>query len=190
MRFIPTCIEGSLIIEPERIEDERGFFARTFCVREFANHGLETAFVQASISYNRNAYTLRGMHFQSQPNAEAKLVSCRAGVMYDVVVDLRPESPSFRRWFAVELTPVNARMIYVPANCAHGFMTLTDNTEVFYQMTTFHEPSLDRGLRWDDPIIGITWPRNPVIMSKRDTELPGFTEVAGRVVAARKPSVR
>jgi dTDP-4-dehydrorhamnose 3,5-epimerase len=174
MRFFPTCIEGSKIVETQRVEDDRGSFERLFCAREFADHGLATRFVQSSISRSHQARTLRGMHFQSPPNPESKLVSCRAGAIFDVVADLCLHSPTYGKWFGVELTPTNGKMVYVPEGCAHGFMTLEDDTEVYYQMTAYYVPELARGFRWDDKDVGISWPFTPAFISDRDAKLPIF----------------
>lgn len=172
MRFIETEIKGAFIIEPELIEDERGFFARTFCQEEFKAHGLNFRVVQCNISFNKKRGTLRGMHYQIAPYQEAKLVRCTRGAIYDVIIDLRPESPTFKQWIAVELTAENRRMLYVPEGFAHGFQTLEDNTEVFYQMSEFYHPECARGVRWDDPAFGIEWPIITPILSERDRSYP------------------
>jgi len=156
--FIETKLKGAFIIEPERLEDERGFFARTWCQREFAAHGLNPRLVQCNISFNKKKGTLRGMHYQVAPYEEAKLVRCTMGAIYDVIIDLRPDSPTFRQWITVELTAKNRRMLYIPEGFAHGFQTLVDSTEVFYQMSEFYHPECARGIRWDDPVFGIEWP--------------------------------
>src|SRR5665648_637609 len=140
MRFTETRLKGAFIIEPERLEDERGFFARTFCQKEFEAHGLNPRIVQCNISYNKHKGTLRGMHYQVVPMAEAKLVSCTRGAIYDVIIDLRPESPTYCQWFAEELNAENRKMIYIPESFAHGFQTLEGETEVFYQMSEFYSP--------------------------------------------------
>jgi len=186
MRFTPTAVAGAMIVEAQRTEDERGFFSRVFCAREFAAQGMESAFVQASVSRNRRARTLRGMHFQAQPHPEAKLISCRAGAIFDVVADMRMHSPTFGRWFGVELTAENGKAVYVPEDCAHGFMTITDESEVFYQMTALYVPELARGFRWDDPTVGISWPHAPGVISERDKSLPDFVTVAQEIAAGQK----
>ncbi len=168
MIFSETKLAGAFIIEPERLEDERGFFARTWCQREFEAHGLNPRLVQCSISFNRKKATLRGMHYQVAPYEEAKLVRCTRGAIYDVIVDLRPESPTFKQWVGVELTVENRRMLYIPEGVAHGFQTLADNTEVFYQMSEFYHPESARGVRWDDPEFGIEWPMTPTAISDKD----------------------
>lgn len=158
MRFIETKLSGAYIIVPEPIEDERGFFARTFCSREFEAHGLNPCVAQCNISFNKKKGTLRGMHYQVAPNAEAKLVRCIRGAIYDVIIDLRSESPTYKEWIAVELTANNRIMIYVPEGFAHGFQTLLDDTEVFYQMSEYYIPESALGIRWDDPAFRIVWP--------------------------------
>ena len=168
MIFHETRLKGAFIIEPERLEDDRGFFARTFCIEEFRKHGIEFRVVQCNISFNKKKGTLRGMHYQIAPYEEAKLVRCTRGAIYDVIIDLRPESPTFKQWIAVELTAENRRMLYVPKGFAHGFQTLEDNTEVFYQMSEFYHPEYARGVRWDDPAFGIEWPIKEIIVSAKD----------------------
>ncbi|HEX8243788.1 MAG TPA: dTDP-4-dehydrorhamnose 3,5-epimerase, partial [Longimicrobium sp.] len=158
MIFTATELAGAWIVDPERLEDERGFFARTFDAGEFARRGLRSAFPQCSVSFNARAGTLRGMHFQAEPHAEAKLVRCTAGAVYDVIVDLRPESPTRLRWIGVELSAANRRALYVPEGCAHGFQTLADASEVFYQISVPYAAESARGVRWNDPAFGITWP--------------------------------
>ncbi len=173
-----------MIVELQRAEDDRGFFERIFCAREFADHGLATVFVQSSISRSNHARTLRGMHFQSPPHPEGKLVSCRAGAIFDVVADLCLHSPTYGKWFGVELTPTNGKMVYVPEGCAHGFMTLADHTDVHYQMTAYYVPELARGFRWDDEDVGISWPFTPAVISDRDCQLPIFSTAAHERMAA------
>lgn len=174
MKFTPAGLDGACIIDIEPLADERGFFARTFCRDEFAAHGLRTDFVQCNTSFNRQRGTLRGMHFQRQPHAEAKLVRCTRGAIHDVIVDLRPESPGFRRWVAVELTAGNHRMLYVPEGCAHGFQTLADDSEVFYQMAAMYRPEAAAGVRWNDPAFAIRWPLPDPIVSARDAGYGDF----------------
>ena len=169
MIFIETELKGAFIIEPEQLEDERGFFARTFDQKEFEAHGLNPRVAQCNISFNRKKGTLRGMHYQIAPYEEAKLVSCSRGAIHDVIIDLRPNSPTLKQWIAVELTAENRRMLYVPEGFAHGFQTLEDNTEVFYQMSEFYHPECAKGVRWDDPAFGIEWPRvEKRIISEKD----------------------
>ena len=174
MKFTETILNGAFVIEPERIEDERGFFARTFCHREFEDHDLKPNLLQCSVSFNRKRGTLRGMHFQVAPHAETKLVRCTRGAIYDVVLDLRPQSATFRRWVAVELSAENGLMLYIPEGLAHGFQTLADNAEVFYQMTDYYAPEFTRGVCWNDPAFAIKWPMPPEVISDKDREHPRF----------------
>jgi dTDP-4-dehydrorhamnose 3,5-epimerase len=167
--FFETKLKGLHIIEVEKREDERGFFARTFCQHEFEAHGLNPLIAQCSVSFNRRKGTLRGMHYQVAPSEETKLVRCTRGAVYDVAVDLRRDSPTFKQWVAVELTAANRRMLYLPKSVAHGFQSLVDDTEVFYQISEFYDPESTRGLRWNDPAFGIVWPEvENRILSERD----------------------
>lgn len=175
MIFAPTALVGAFVIELERREDERGFFARSYCQREFEAHGLDPAVVQCNVSFNRRRGTLRGMHWQEEPHGEAKLVRVTRGALWDAIVDLRPDSPSHCRWVGVELTAENHRALYIPRGFAHGFQTLTDDVEVFYQMSAFYVPEAQRGVRWDDPAFGIEWPILPPFLSVRDATYPDFT---------------
>lgn len=168
MNFVETKLKGAYLIELEISADERGFFARTFCQKEFEVRGLNPKMLQCSISFNKSKGALRGLHYQANPHEEAKLIRCTRGAIYDVIVDLRPESPTYRQWIAVELTQENRKAVYVPEGCAHGFQTLTANTEVFYQISQFHRPEAARGVRWNDPVFGITWPEDQRIISPRD----------------------
>ena len=152
--------------------DERGFFARSYCAQEFSSHGLESRIVQCNISFNRRAGTLRGLHYQAEPHREAKLVRCTMGAIYDVIVDIRPESPTYLQWFALDLNADNRCMLFVPPGFAHGFQTLRDGSEVFYQMSEFYHPGSARGLRWDDPRLAIRWPLPEPILSERDRSFP------------------
>lgn len=174
MIFDPTPIPGAFLIDPERLADERGFFARSFCQREFAAQGLVTEWAQTNISYNRAKHTLRGMHFQAAPHDEAKLVRCTAGAIFDVILDLRPESPAYKRHVAVELSAKNRRMIYVPPRCAHGFLTLAADSELLYYISKPFEPAAGRGVRWNDPAFGIPWPAEPAVLNPRDRDYPDF----------------
>ncbi len=174
MIFTETKLKGVCIIEPERLEDERGFFARTFCAKEFEARGLNPRMVQCSISFNKKKGTLRGMHYQAEPHAEDKVVRCTAGAIYDVAVDLRPESPTFKQWVAAELSASNRKMLYIPAGFAHGFQTLTDNSEVFYQMSEFYHPESARGVRWNDPAFRIVWPSENPTISPKDRNILDF----------------
>lgn len=177
MIFRETKLKGAFIIELKRLEDERGFFARTFCQEEFRAHGLNPRVVQCNISFNKQKGTLRGMHYQIAPYEEAKLVRCTRGAIYDVIIDLRPESPTFKQWVAAELTAENRRMLYVPEGFAHGFQTLEDNTEVFYMMSEFYHPECAKGVRWDDPAFGIKWPiTSNVTISVKDRNYPDFEQ--------------
>jgi dTDP-4-dehydrorhamnose 3,5-epimerase len=174
MIFVETQLPGAFIIEPEPASDARGFFARTFCADEFAEGGLNPSIAQCSVSFNQRRGTLRGMHYQSAPFEEAKLVRCTAGVIHDVILDLRPFSPSFRRWIAIELSAANRRMLYIPAGIAHGFQTLEDASEVFYQISKPYVPEHACGVRWDDPAFAIRWPLGDPILSERDRSYPDF----------------
>lgn len=174
MIFTEIALQGVWIVDLQQINDERGFFARSFCRDEFAARGLKTAVAQCNVSFNKVKGTLRGMHFQLPPKAEAKLVRCTRGAIYDVIIDLRPESSTYCRWVAVELTGENRRALYVPEGCAHGFQTLEDDSEVFYQMYEFFAPESAAGVRWDDPLFRIDWPlKNPVVSAK-DQSYPDF----------------
>lgn len=175
MEFTETKIPGAWIIESVPQTDARGWFARSWCRREFAEHGLDTGLAQCSVSFNARKGTLRGMHFQAGPHAECKLVRCLAGVLHDVVVDLRPDSPGFKQWAAVELTAENHRALYLPKGVAHGFQTLADDTLVHYQISEFYESATARGVRWDDPAFGIEWPVAEPILSDMDRDWPVFT---------------
>jgi dTDP-4-dehydrorhamnose 3,5-epimerase len=156
--FVETGLKGAFIIEPERLEDERGFFARTWCKREFESHGLSSRLLQCSVSFNARQGTLRGMHFQRAPHQEAKLIRCTMGAIYDVIIDLRPGSSTFKEHVAVELTAQNHLMLYAPEGFAHGFITLADNSEILYQMSEFYAPGHAGGVRWNDPAFAIPWP--------------------------------
>jgi dTDP-4-dehydrorhamnose 3,5-epimerase len=174
MKFIETDLADAFLIEVEPSQDERGFFARSFCRREFEAHGLDPALVQCNISYNRRSGTLRGMHFQRPPFEETKVVRCTSGAIFDVIVDLRPDSRTFMRHVAVELTAENRRQLYVPKGFAHGFQTLTDDSEVFYQMSDFYVAEATAGLRWNDPLLNIRWPREVTVISPRDAAYADF----------------
>jgi dTDP-4-dehydrorhamnose 3,5-epimerase len=174
MLFESTLLGGCWIIGIEPHHDERGFFARAFCEREFGERGLCTRYPQSNLSLNTRAHTLRGMHYQAAPHREAKVVRCVSGAIHDVVVDLREGSPTRFRSVAVHLSADNRRALYVPPGCAHGFLTLEDETEVLYQMGEFHVPEAARGFRWDDPRFGIEWPAPPAVISERDRGYPGF----------------
>jgi dTDP-4-dehydrorhamnose 3,5-epimerase len=169
-----TTIPGAYVLELEPRTDERGFFARTWCRHEFTRLGLEPELAQCSLSHNYRVGTLRGMHYQGKPHEEAKLVRCTAGAIFDVLLDLRPASPTYLRWFAAELTADNRKSLYVPKGVAHGFQTLVDNTEVFYQISEPYYPDLACGVRWDDSAFGIRWPLPDPILSPRDRSYPDY----------------
>ena len=174
MIFEELKLAGSFLIRPEKLEDDRGFFALTWSVEQFARHGLETRLVECNISFNRRPGTLRGMHYQAAPREQAKVVRCTAGAIYDCIIDLRAGSPTFKQWTAAELTADNRQMLYVPKGFAHGFQTLQDNSEVFYQMSDIYVPECGRGVRWDDPAFNIHWPQPASVMAKRDEAYPDF----------------
>lgn len=174
MRFLPTNLSGVFVVEMELREDARGLFARSWCQDEFAAQGLNTRLAQCSISYNKRRGILRGMHFQAEPYAEVKLVRCTAGAVYDVALDLRPASPTFRQWTAIELTTENRRALYVPIGCAHGFQTLTEGAEILYHMSEFYHADAASGVRWNDPAFGIRWPVENPLLSERDATYPDF----------------
>lgn len=177
MIFHETKLQGAYAIDIERVEDERGFFARSFCREEFRKLGLEENIAQCNISFNAKKHTLRGMHYQAAPYEETKLVRCTSGRIYDVIVDLRDGSPTYRQWYGVELTSENRRMLYIPKGFAHGLLTLEDNTEVFYIMGNFYSADHARGIRWNDPAIGIQWPVGQPIVSERDRSFPLLSPV-------------
>lgn len=168
MEFTPTKLPGAFIIEPTRLEDERGFFARTWSRADLAERGLNPELAHCSISFNKHKGTLRGMHYQIAPYEEAKLVRCTMGAIYDVIVDLRPASPTFNQWVAVELTANNHLMLYVPEGCAHGFQTLAAESEVLYCISAQYAPEYARGVRWNDPAFGLEWPLEVTVISERD----------------------
>lgn len=175
MIFTPTRLAGAFVIEPEKRLDERGFFARSWCAQEFEAHGLSPSLVQCNISFNARAGTLRGMHFQSAPHQEAKLVRCTRGSIFDVILDLRPHSPTFKQWQGFELSAANHRALYVPEGFAHGLQTLEDNSEVFYQMSTSYVPGAQAGVRWDDPAFDIEWPHaERRTIAEKDMAFPDF----------------
>jgi dTDP-4-dehydrorhamnose 3,5-epimerase len=185
MIFRELRLAGVMRIEPQRIEDERGFFARSWCGQEFAAHGLNATIAQCSTSFTRRRGTLRGMHFQAEPYQEEKLVRCTRGALYDVVIDLRPASPTFGQHLCEVLTSANGLSLYVPKGLAHGFMTLEDETEVFYQISEPYRQESSRGVRWNDPAFGITWPMEVTVISDRDRNYPDWEGVR----AAREQSV-
>jgi dTDP-4-dehydrorhamnose 3,5-epimerase len=174
MKFNETKLPGVFEIHIERLADDRGFFARSWCQKEFEDHGLDGGLVQCSVSLNKRKGTLRGVHYQAAPYAEAKVVRCTAGAIYDVVLDLRASSPTFKQWFAAELSADNRRSLYIPKGCAHGFLTLTDESEVLYLMSEFYHPEAGRGVRWNDPAFQIAWPDQVEAISERDQTYPDF----------------
>lgn len=174
MKFLETKLKGAYVIELDRREDERGYFTRTFCRNEFEKEGLPGQVVQTNLSYNARRGTLRGMHYQAEPFAEAKLVQCVEGYLYDVIIDLRSDSETYCRWIGVELSAAKGLMLYVPEGFAHGFQTLEDHTAVYYHMFQFFAPHFARGVRWNDPAFGIKWPLENPIMSEKDRQLPDY----------------
>jgi dTDP-4-dehydrorhamnose 3,5-epimerase len=176
MIFEPTPLAGAFLVRLQRHEDERGFFARSFCAAEFADHGLPSTFVQCNVSYNRVRGTLRGMHLQREPQSEGKLVRCTMGAAFDAIVDLRKHSPTYCRWVSAEITASNGLALYIPTGVGHGFQTLADDTELFYQMTEYYAPDLASGVRWDDHAFGIQWPIPGPIISARDSSYPDFVK--------------
>jgi dTDP-4-dehydrorhamnose 3,5-epimerase len=172
MIFTETSLRGAFIIDLEPRADERGFFARSWCAEEFEKLGLNARLSQCNISFNEKRGTLRGMHYQVEPYPEAKVVRCTMGSIYDVIIDLRPDSPTFKNWYGIELSAENHRALYVPIDFAHGFQTLTDHSEVSYQMSEFFHPECSRGVRWDDPAFAVAWPLVTVIVSERDSSFP------------------
>jgi dTDP-4-dehydrorhamnose 3,5-epimerase len=179
MVFQDTGLAGAFVIELDKIHDERGFFARSWCTTEFAEHGLNGRLVQCNVSRNSARGTLRGMHYQAPPHEEAKLVRCTMGAIYDVIVDMRPSSTSYLQSFGAELSAENHRALYVPEGFAHGFLTLTDQSEVCYQMSEFYAPQAARGLRWNDPLLAIAWPEPVAVISERDRTYPDFRPEPG-----------
>ena len=175
MIFQETKLEGAWIVDLNRLEDERGFFARSFCQQEFSEHGMNPCIAQCNVSYNRKKGTLRGMHLQVSPSQEAKLVQCTQGAIYDVMIDLRPESPTFYEHLGVVLSAENYRMLYIPEGFAHGFLTLEDHSNVFYLMSEFYAPEYARGFRWNDPAFKIAWPASPEVVSERDAGYADFS---------------
>ena len=175
MIFTETKLKGAFIIEPEKLEDKRGFFARLWCQNELKNHGLNPLLSQINMSYNRKQGTLRGLHYQSFPNEEAKLIRCTKGAIFDVIVDLRPNSSSYLEWFGIELSASNHKMLYVPENFAHGYQSLTDHTEIYYPVSQFYSPESARGARWNDPSFTIDWPlTDDLIISEQDKNWPDY----------------
>ena len=177
MHFKETKLQGCFIIDPNKLEDNRGYFARTYCENEFHAHGIDTEFPQCNTVNNHNKYTLRGMHYAQHPAEESKLIRCTKGSVFDVVVDLRRDSMTFLKWISIELSCENQRMLFVPPQFAHGYLSLEDDTDLFYQMGDFFKPDLVRGLRWNDPTLAINWPYKPEVISEKDSELPLVSDV-------------
>jgi dTDP-4-dehydrorhamnose 3,5-epimerase len=176
MVFNEAKLPGAFIVELEKFEDPRGFFARAWCKNEFESHGLASTVMQANLSYNRSKATLRGMHYQIEPFAETKLLRCISGAIYDVIIDLRPASKTYKQWLGVELSAKNRKMIYVPQGFAHGFISLESNTEVLYHVSQFYSQCHERGVRYDDPAFGIEWPLGVEVISEKDRSWPDFSE--------------
>ncbi len=174
MIFTPTALKDATLIDIEKREDARGFFARAWCAEEYAQHDLDTTLAQCSISFNHKRGTLRGMHWQAEPHGEVKVVRCTAGAIYDVIVDVRPESPTFRKWIGVELSASNRRMLYIPKGFAHGFQTLADDTEVFYFISAFYAPDAACGARYNEPAFGIVWPLPVSVIAAKDEAWPDY----------------
>ena len=175
MRFTAASINGAYVVEPEPRSDDRGFFARQWCRDEFAQAGLSAAFVQCNGSFSKRMGTLRGMHYQTAPHEEIKLIRCIRGAVFDVVIDLRSSSPTYKQWFGIELTADNRKMLYVPAGCAHGYLTMADESEVLYPVTEAYRPESERGVRWDDPAFGIQWPPVAALtISAKDASWPDY----------------
>jgi dTDP-4-dehydrorhamnose 3,5-epimerase len=172
VNFRESPLQGAFVVELDRLRDERGFFARSYCADEFAARGLGPELRQCSVSYNSHKATLRGLHFQEAPHEEHKLVRCTAGAVFDVIVDIRTASPTYRQWFAAELSAENRRSLFIPPGFAHGFVSLTDHTEVYYMISVAHAPESSRGFRWNDPAFGIAWPLLPTVISARDAAYP------------------
>jgi dTDP-4-dehydrorhamnose 3,5-epimerase len=190
VKFIPTPLQGAYLIEMERKGDERGFFARAFCAREFAQTGLATDFCQINNSLSTGRGTLRGLHYQLGASAEVKVVRCVKGALYDVIADLRPDSPTFGRWYGATLSAENRTMMYVPRGFAHGFLTLTEDTEVLYLVSAYYAPQAERGICWNDPWLAITWPAEPVEISAKDRAWPPFDPVFHGIESFRSLSER
>jgi dTDP-4-dehydrorhamnose 3,5-epimerase len=178
MKFIETGLPGAVVVEIEKMSDSRGFFARTWCRKEFEAHGLDTSAAQTNTSFNHLMGTLRGMHYQAEPFGETKLVRCTQGAIYDVIIDLRPDSPTYRKWFGVELTADNYRMLFVPKMFAHGFQTLADKSVVTYQVGQFYTPGAEQGIRYDDAAFSIRWPLKVSVISEKDKNWPDFSRAA------------
>jgi dTDP-4-dehydrorhamnose 3,5-epimerase len=178
MKFIPQPLPGAFLIEPTPFVDERGVFRRNFCAREFAAHGIASHVLQSNISENRHALTLRGFHYQKAPHGEGKTLTCLKGKIHDIIVDLRPESPTYLKWIEFELDDQNRHSIHIPPGCANAFLTLTEDVIVYYLFSEFYQPGAEGGVRWDDPLFGFHWPETPLHISEKDASLPDFVPVA------------
>jgi dTDP-4-dehydrorhamnose 3,5-epimerase len=176
VKFTETKLKGAFVVEIEKLSDERGFFARSWCRKEFEAHGLTSRVAQANVSYNLKKGTLRGMHYQIAPYQECKLIRCTRGAIYDVIIDLRPDSPTYKQWTAVELTADNYTMFFVPQDFAHGFQTLTDETEITYQVSQFYTSGSEKGIRFNDPTFNIQWPLDVSVISDKDRDWPNFVD--------------
>jgi dTDP-4-dehydrorhamnose 3,5-epimerase len=176
MTFKETTVSGAFVLEPQRIQDDRGYFGRIWCRRELSERRLKADIVQSNVGFSHRKGTLRGLHFQRDPHAEVKIVRCTRGSVFDVLVDLRPGSPSYRRWHGVELNPENGKMVYVPEGCAQGYMTLTDDAEIYYHTTAVYAPEFASGVRYDDPAFGIVWPLAVSAISQQDQQWPHLSE--------------
>jgi len=174
--FEETPLKGAFVIRLKQLEDERGFFARSYCQKEFEDHGLTARILQANVSYNKKRGTLRGMHYQISPYEETKLVRCTRGAIYDVIIDLRKDSPTYKQWFGIELNSENHTMLFVPESFGHGFQTLADHTEVTYMVSQFYTPGSERGIRWNDPAFGIQWPANVQVISSKDANWDDYQD--------------
>lgn len=190
MRFLETKIPGVYVIQPERLADTRGYFARTFCIHEFESRGINPRIVQCSTSYNARRATLRGLHYQLAPHAETKLIRCTRGAIFDVLADLRPDSPTYLHWAGIELSESNGKSLYVPEGVAHGFQTLVHKTEVFYQISEFFHSESASGVRWDDPALNIEWPLKPATISDRDLALPLVSGTEATTAQPRRGAIR
>lgn len=186
MIFQDTSIAGARIIEPKKIEDHRGFFGRIWCQQEFQQHGLKPDLAQVNVGFSNRKGTLRGLHFQTAPHAEVKIIRCTLGTIFDVIVDLRPDSPTYKRWFGVELSEDNRKMLYVPEGCAQGYITLTNNAEMYYQTSEFYHPESASGVRFDDPEFGIKWPIKVSVISDQDQTWPNHSTRAEQVSLSKR----
>lgn len=176
MKFTQTKLKGAYLIEIEKLSDDRGFFARSWCQKEFESHGLTSRVVQANVSYNLKKGTLRGMHYQVAPYQESKLIRCTRGAIFDVIIDLRPHAPTYKQWVGVELTADNYTMFFVPEDFAHGFQALADHTEIFYQVSQFYTPGSEKGIRFNDPAFDVQWPLEVSVISDKDRNWPDFVD--------------